>query len=79
MEVDGGAWTSLCGSGTSNSSVGMASHESRLTRLLAGAPILEARRLGGAVEQPWRAGSVVEAGGVVECEVGKACNAVEVE
>ena len=54
-EVDGGAWTLLCGSGTDNSPAGVASYESRPPRLLAGASVVEARRwrrsrLGSSVE-----------------------------
>jgi hypothetical protein len=47
VEVDGGAWTSLCGSDTDNSTVSVASHESRPPRLLAGASVVKARRLDG--------------------------------
>jgi hypothetical protein len=38
-EVDNDVWTSLCGSGTGNSSVGAVSHESRPPRMLAGATV----------------------------------------
>jgi hypothetical protein len=47
-EVDSGAWTSLCGSGTGNSLAGTTSHESRPPCLLAGASIVDAHSLGGA-------------------------------
>jgi hypothetical protein len=52
-EVNGGAWTSLCGSGTGNSLTGAASHESRLPRLLAGASVVEAHRLGRGGHGKW--------------------------
>jgi hypothetical protein len=42
-EVDGGAWTSLCGSDTGNLLAGTASDESRPPRLLVGASIAASR------------------------------------
>jgi hypothetical protein len=51
--------------------------QSSFPRLLAGAFVVKARRLDESVERPWRVGNVVEAGGVVERRVGKACGAVE--
>jgi hypothetical protein len=47
VKADDGAWSSLCGSYMSNSSVGATSHECRPPRLLARASVVEARRLGG--------------------------------
>jgi hypothetical protein len=40
-EVDGGTWTSLCGSGMGISPVDEVSHESRPTRLLTEASVME--------------------------------------
>jgi hypothetical protein len=51
--------------------------QSSFPRLLVGAFVVKARRLGESMERPWRAGSVVEVGGTVERRVGKACGAVE--
>ena len=52
VEVDGGAWTSLCGSGMDNSLVSVASHKSRPLACLLEHP---------SWRQSWRGGSVVEA------------------
>jgi hypothetical protein len=52
-EVDGGAWTSLCGSGIGSSPAGAVSHESRLPHLFASLTCLlehSSLRLAGSVE-----------------------------
>ena len=62
-EVDDGAWTSLCGSGTGNSPVGAVSNKSCAAHLLAGASIVDARwRRSRRAGWPRRGGSTVEAG-----------------